>query len=388
MTNLEINYNCEKLPIIPDIILNPKKIIAFGDIHGDLKLAIKLLKLAKVVDDNLHWIGEDTIVVQVGDQIDKCRPIKKGDCQNKDYTIQDENSDYEILELFTELDKQARLRGGYVISLLGNHEIMNFNGNLNYVSYKGIINYSNKINPKTKELYSNEIIKYCDKMKLSKFEIGHRVRSYLFQNVYSKYMGCTRKAIIKIGGYLFVHGSITPVFSEIFPGNKGIIEFNKLIKNLLFGKINRDDQVKKTKYRVKHLLHSDFSPFWNRTTGTMPTNLPITNELCTKNIRQVFKNYTENENDYINGMIVGHTVQWDNDTGVGITFTCKGENLKKEKQFISRIDCGMSHDFSKFTNFNEKVRSINRKPHILVIEDNGKNVYIIRENEVINYDDI
>ena len=51
----------------------------------------------------------------------------------------------------------------------------------------------------------------------------------------------------------------------------------------------------------------------------------------------------------------------------------------------------MSHDFEKFVSFNEKVRSINRTPHILVID--GNNIYVKRLNkknkiEIKNYDDI
>jgi len=74
--------------------LNPtSRTIAIGDIHGDLDISIELLKLsrcikkvtdrkknvAKIIDKNnrevfYEWIGDDTQVVQVGDQIDRCRP--------------------------------------------------------------------------------------------------------------------------------------------------------------------------------------------------------------------------------------------------------------------------------------------------------------------------
>jgi hypothetical protein len=40
--------------------LKKDRIIVLGDIHGDWELTIKLLKLAKVIDDNNKWIGGET----------------------------------------------------------------------------------------------------------------------------------------------------------------------------------------------------------------------------------------------------------------------------------------------------------------------------------------
>ena len=53
---------------------NDNKIIAIGDIHGDYIIFIELLKLAKVIDSNLNWVGKDTYVVQLGDTLDGKRP--------------------------------------------------------------------------------------------------------------------------------------------------------------------------------------------------------------------------------------------------------------------------------------------------------------------------
>ena len=58
------------------------KLIAIGDLHGDLKATLSVLKLAEVIPqtttietiNNVHWCGGDTWVIQLGDQIDRCRP--------------------------------------------------------------------------------------------------------------------------------------------------------------------------------------------------------------------------------------------------------------------------------------------------------------------------
>merc|ERR1711916_326002 len=56
------------------------RIIAIGDLHGDLNETINIFKLAKLIEYNestgeTKWIGRDTVVVQVGDQIDRCRSL-------------------------------------------------------------------------------------------------------------------------------------------------------------------------------------------------------------------------------------------------------------------------------------------------------------------------
>ena len=113
------------------------------------------------------------IVVQVGDQVDRCRPMQKGDCRKKDFTINDENSDLKIMELFYKLDKQARKEGGFVISLLGNHEINNVLGSTP-TFYKGIVEYKNEININTGEKIADE-----QGFVGTDYEVGEQVRQYL-----------------------------------------------------------------------------------------------------------------------------------------------------------------------------------------------------------------
>ncbi len=87
-----------------------EKIVAVGDIHGDYKAFIKILKGTELIDCKLHWTGGKTHLVQIGDVLDR-----------GDYAK-------EILDLLMKLEKEAEEAGGKVHMLLGNHEEMNITG--------------------------------------------------------------------------------------------------------------------------------------------------------------------------------------------------------------------------------------------------------------------
>jgi hypothetical protein len=50
------------------------RIVAVGDLHGDIENAQKVLEMAKVVDSDGRWSGEVDVFVQTGDIIDRCVP--------------------------------------------------------------------------------------------------------------------------------------------------------------------------------------------------------------------------------------------------------------------------------------------------------------------------
>ena len=179
----------------PSIIPNVNRIIVIGDIHGDIEMTFKSLELAKVIDKNQKWIGGDTVVVQVGDQIDRCRYDGITPCHYENATKNDEHSDIRILKFFTKLHNQAQKYGGAVYSLLGNHELMNVNGDMRYVSYKGLRGFDN--------------YKKQDGTIISN---GMDARAHAFApgNDLSNFLACTRQVALIIGSNLFVHAGILP----------------------------------------------------------------------------------------------------------------------------------------------------------------------------------
>jgi len=336
---------CSKYERIPHILPKTERIIAIGDIHGDMQLTIDCLKLAKVINDDYEWIAEppETIVVQIGDQVDRCRPTQTLKCDNPEATPFDESSDIKILEFFSELNNKARKKGGYVISLLGNHEILNVDGNMDYVSYEGIKQFENEENPETGQ----------------KFESGLEARRYLFKNgnKYAKYLACTRQTAIIIGSNLFVHAAILPDLAKKFKIN----ELNLLIKKWLLGIINNSDKIKGIGKLSDILFNYEKSPFWPRFLGNLPPNVSIEDETCVDYLVEPLDLYN------CNNMIIGHTPQPFTKNKTGINVTCRYED-KDIKKGVWRIDVGSSLGFENFKN--KKIKK-NTKPQVLeILNDN------------------
>ncbi|MET0343078.1 MAG: shewanella-like protein phosphatase [Polyangiales bacterium] len=94
-------------------------VIAIGDLHGDLTATRSALRLAGAIDDADRWVGGKLVVVQTGDVLDR------GD------------EDRAVLDLLDRLRDEAKRAGGELISLAGNHEVMNVMGDFRYITQGG-----------------------------------------------------------------------------------------------------------------------------------------------------------------------------------------------------------------------------------------------------------
>jgi len=332
----EFNSKCYPYKYIPASIKAKRRIVVFGDIHGDYDLCIDMLKSARLINNELKWIGLDTYVVQVGDQIDRCRPYLNMPCSNKNTTKNDENSDIKIMELFNRLMLEAQEYGGNVISLLGNHELMNSTGYLDYVSYEGIRGFEQYKDPIKPEI---------------KFHNGYYAREHAFKagNEYGKMMGCTRNACIIIGSNLFVHaGIIDALLKELNLDKKQDLEnINIKIKSWLLGLIEE-------KEIEKYIEMSETSMFWTRFLGKMDKDLKITEPECKKYISNVLETFK------IGSIIIGHTPQsfmYETD----LNSTCDGS--------IWRVDNGSSKAFDKFDE-KDKYKNNRRLQWLEILNDN------------------
>ena len=87
-----------------------ERVVAVGDIHGSIDGIVEILGRAGLIDDEAHWVGGETTLVQTGDIFDRCLEVRK------------------VLDLLMRLQVEAEAAGGRVEVLLGNHEGMNLLG--------------------------------------------------------------------------------------------------------------------------------------------------------------------------------------------------------------------------------------------------------------------
>jgi hypothetical protein len=104
------------LAALPLRLPAPKRLVAIGDLHGDLGGARAALRAAGAINLDDRWTGGDLVVVQTGDVLDR------GDDEHK------------ILELLARLDGEAKQAGGAIVQLIGNHELMNAAHDYRYVT--------------------------------------------------------------------------------------------------------------------------------------------------------------------------------------------------------------------------------------------------------------
>jgi hypothetical protein len=158
-----------------------ERIVAIGDLHGDLPATRTALRLAGAIDEHDRWTGGTTVLVQTGDQLDR------GD------------DELEVLDLLDALTVQARAAGGAVHVLNGNHELMNVKQDLRYVTLGGFLDFlptpvadPASVDPQVVVDAVHERLKAC--------RPGHSLALRLLN----------RNVVTIVGDTVFVHGGVLP----------------------------------------------------------------------------------------------------------------------------------------------------------------------------------
>lgn len=219
-----------------------RRIVAFGDVHGDLEATRGALRLAGAINEQDRWIGGELVVVQTGDQLDR------GDQERA------------ILDLFERLRVESRAAGGAFHALLGNHELMNARGDLRYVTEGGFADFQEAVeyDPRDSlEVWDRESGSFRPGT-LADFEPHQRARMAAFMpgGPYAVLLA-QRQVILRIGDTVFVHGGVLPGHVAY-----GIDEINRAAQAWLRGDAD-----------LPPVLSGSESPQWTRLYSSDPDSV-------------------------------------------------------------------------------------------------------------------
>ncbi len=299
------------------INLNGRRLVAIGDVHGDFPAAMKALEIAGVMDNKGEWIGKNTVVVQVGDVMDR------GDAE------------LAIFTKFLRLKKKAMKEGGDVIVMNGNHEIMNVMGDFRYATngaYLECGTYLKKMKEKEESSgsggggsssansnkdNSNESEKSPLKKASEQFQNedpviqGVRARRELFQPGGAFAMKLSKHpTVLQVGDTIFAHAGV----------NQSHVKYG-------FDRINREVSLwmqGKIKNPPDYIVESE-GVVWTREYGGKDAGVKYEAEACRRlKSALALTSYPEAKR-----LVIGHTPQT-----TGVNSGCKGA--------VWRVDVGAS----------------------------------------------
>lgn len=128
----------------------PGRVVAIGDIHGEYEGLVSILGEAGLVDEQQHWIGGDTTLVQTGDFVDRGAGVRK------------------VMDLLMRLQTEAPAQGGNVVVLLGNHEAMNLIHDFQDVTPEIFASFASEESEKLLEKAWGEWVKWMTRLARSR----------------------------------------------------------------------------------------------------------------------------------------------------------------------------------------------------------------------------
>ncbi|KAH7447413.1 hypothetical protein KP509_01G106400 [Ceratopteris richardii] len=319
-----------------------RRIIAIGDLHGDINQTRRALILAGLLtaDGSDTWCGDTAVLVQVGDILDR-----GGD-------------EIAILSLLKWLNVQAQLKGGAVFQVNGNHETINVEEDFRYVDPLGFLEAENFVNFCEQEHKGNyeaafaewRVVSHKRKSEkynspnwmpwnLFKMQKAMAARSFLFRQGGPLAKELARHGVVlRVNDWLFAHGGIHPHHVEY-----GLARMNKEVSEWMMGVESSSE----TSSSIPFIATRGYdSVVWSRLySREMTENSNETIKVCA-----VLKAALQAAG--AKGLVVGHTPQ------------ILGANCKCEGQ-VWRIDVGMSSGMLNaqpevLEIFNDKVRVLSK----------------------------
>jgi Calcineurin-like phosphoesterase len=196
-----------KPPLKPE---SREAIVAIADVHNDFDDFVAILRHTGLIDQQNHWTGGKTTLVQVGDLLDRGPKPR------------------EVMDLMMALEKESAQAGGRVVGLLGNHEIMNIMGDLRYVTPANYASFADANSEKRQKAAFEEYVKWRTShasllaelpqpMELTEAEwMARHPAGYVEQRealgpkgAYGEWLR-RHFAVAEIDGIIFLHGGIHP----------------------------------------------------------------------------------------------------------------------------------------------------------------------------------
>lgn len=190
-------------------------VVAIGDVHGDFDDFVSLLQHTGLIDAQHHWTGNKATLVQVGDLLDRGPKPR------------------EVMDLLMALEKEAPKAGGRVVSLLGNHEMMNLMGDLRYVTTQNYASFADSNSEERRKSAYQQYVKWRNShapliaelpqpMEITEAEwmarhpVGFIEQRDAFSpnGSYGKWLR-EHSAVAKIGDVIFLHGGIHPNLAHL-----------------------------------------------------------------------------------------------------------------------------------------------------------------------------
>ena len=275
------------------LALNGRRLVAIGDLHGDFLALVKAFKLAGVLADDGAWCGGSTVVVQVGDVLDR------GD------------DELACVRKLKQLAKQARAQGGDVIVMNGNHEIMNVMGDFRYATpgaFEECRRYAEK--KRARAAARGELDASDDARDEDDEMAGVRARQALFRpgGEFARWFA-KNPTVLVVDGTVFAHAGVDASHAEY-----GFDRINREVMEWMQGK---------TKMPPKQVLESD-GVVWTRDYGGKDAGNPAGNDakFC-RRLEEALEAADAKR------LVVGHTPQT-----TGVNSGCKGT--------VWRVDVGAS----------------------------------------------
>jgi peroxiredoxin len=222
------------------IFPQPEKMFVLSDIEGNFSAFKKLLIAGGIIDAKYNWIYGNGRLVFAGDMFDRGLQVT------------------ECLWLVYALEEKAKKGGGYVHFILGNHEIMNLQGDHRYVEDKYKENA--KLMSKTlTQLYNEDS------------ELGRWLR--------------TKNIVEKIGNLFFAHGGIS---RELNQSTVTIEEINQLARP--YYAENKKDYGNQ---QLNTIMSNTVGPFWYRGYyGKVPVENVVDSTLQKFNVKHIITGHT------------------------------------------------------------------------------------------------